>query len=130
MITNNCNRETFTYIHARELSIYRLYFNISNSNEKIYLTIDCKNSNFIAPGKYRTKAEDPQIQYCYFNKKIQFLINFQLKRIKTNDSKISIGIENLLDTTKNHEIRLLEINKELKDLTEKPVEIQNDKHKN
>ena len=69
IITSNCNRETISYILPRELWLNKLSFEISNRNKKICLTIDCRNLNSIGPGKYRTKAEDPKTQFCYFNQK-------------------------------------------------------------
>ena len=39
----NCKRYTFEYISTRELWLNRLYFEISNSNKKSCLTINCRN---------------------------------------------------------------------------------------
>ena len=72
-----CNRETFNYIPVRDLWLKRLYFEISNSSEKVCLTIDCRNFNSSGPAKYRTNARSNTEQFCYFNKKKdKFLKNF------------------------------------------------------
>ena len=56
-LSANCNRETFDYVPVRDLWLNRLYFEISNSREKICLTTDCRNSNSSGSAKYRTNAE-------------------------------------------------------------------------
>lgn len=72
-----CNRETFNYVPVRDLWLKRLYFEISNSSEKICLTIDCRNFSSSGPAKYRTNAKSNAEQFCYFNKKKdKFLKNF------------------------------------------------------
>ena len=45
--------------------------------------------------------------------------SFLVKSVTTLNSKISFQIENLLDTSKNGEIKLFEAVTELKDFTEK-----------
>ena len=57
ILSTNCNRYTFDYLPNRDLWLNRLYFEISNSNKKECLTIDCRNFNSIGPSKYRTSAE-------------------------------------------------------------------------
>ena len=64
-----CNRETFNYIPVRDLWLKRLYFEISNSSEKICLTIDCRSFSSSGPAKYRTNAKSNTEQFCYINKK-------------------------------------------------------------
>ena len=68
IIMSNCHRETITCIPARNLWS-KIYIAISNGNNKIFLIIDCRNINLIGPGKYRTNADNPEKQFCYFNEK-------------------------------------------------------------
>ena len=68
ILTTNCKRYTYQYIPGRELWLNKLYFEISNSNKKECLTIDCRNFNSIGPSKFRTNAEDGQRQICYYNR--------------------------------------------------------------
>lgn len=54
----NCNHKTFDYIPTRDLWLNRLYFEISNSREKICPTINCRNLNSPIPAKYKTRADN------------------------------------------------------------------------
>ena len=49
-------------------SISRLSFEISNSNKKECLTINCRNFHSIGLSKFRKNAEDGQRQICYYNR--------------------------------------------------------------
>ena len=44
ILTNNCDRGTINYIPARDLSLNKLYFSISNGSKYSCLTIDCRYS--------------------------------------------------------------------------------------
>ena len=88
MLTSNCNREIISYILPKELWLNKLYFEISNRNKKICLTIDCRNSNSIGSGKYRTKAKDPKTQFATLIRKKDKLFNtFLAKRIPNRKSE-------------------------------------------
>ena len=67
ILTTNCKRYTYQHIPTRELWLNRLYVEISYSNKKECLTIDCHNFNSIEPSKFRRNAEDRQHQICYYN---------------------------------------------------------------
>ena len=56
----------------------RLYFEISNSREKVCLTIDRRNLNSSGPAKYRTNAKSDIKKFCHFNhkKKTKFVMLF------------------------------------------------------
>ena len=114
IIMNNSNRETIFHISPRELCLNRLYFEISNRNEKFCFTIDCRNSNFIGRGKYRTKAEDPTTHYFNQKKNDKVFNAFLAKIIPSLNSEISFQIDNLVDTWENGEIKLFEAVTELK----------------
>ena len=47
----------------------RLFFDLANTNDKICLTIDSSSVNKDGPGRFRTKADNPEFQVCYFNSK-------------------------------------------------------------
>ena len=51
------------------------------------MTIDCSNENKNGPGRYRTSAENPDQQVCYFNKPHddEFYYVFISKRIKAKN---------------------------------------------
>ena len=64
--------------------ISRLFIELANKNYKVCLTLDCSNINIDGPGKFRTKADDPETQFCYFNntRDEQVYNRFISKRIK------------------------------------------------
>ena len=66
--TTNCKRCNHEYIPTRELWLNRLYFEISNSNKKECLTIDCRNFNLAGQSKFRTNADNGERQICYYNR--------------------------------------------------------------
>ena len=47
--------------------INRVFINLANQDERNCLTIDCSRTNKNGPGRYRTKADNPEQQVCYFN---------------------------------------------------------------
>lgn len=60
-------RTTAKYLPARSLWINKLFIELANRNEKICHKIDCSSVNRNGPGKFRTKAENPEKQVCYFD---------------------------------------------------------------
>ena len=46
----------------------RVFTDLANTNEQHCFTIDCSGGNKNGPGRYRTQADDPEKQICYFNK--------------------------------------------------------------
>ena len=65
ILTSHCKRYTYQYIPMRELWLNSLYFEISNSNKKDCLTLDCCNFNSIEPSKFRTNSDSRQCQIRY-----------------------------------------------------------------
>ena len=45
-----------------------MFNDLANSHEKHCLTIDCGYLNKNGPGRFRSSAENPEKQVCYFNK--------------------------------------------------------------
>ena len=62
-----CNRDTYEYVHNRDIWINRLYFEISHSNEKKCLTIYTRDVNSLGSAKFRIGAENGKEQTCYYN---------------------------------------------------------------
>ena len=56
------------YVPVRSLRLNRVLTDLANSHEKHCLTIDCGYKNKNGPGRYRSSAENPEKQVCYFNK--------------------------------------------------------------
>ena len=57
-----------TYLPNKNVWFNKLYFQISNSQEKEGLTIDTRDVNEFGPGKFRMSANNGEEQTCYFNR--------------------------------------------------------------
>ena len=68
IIQDNCILQSKKYVPVRSLWLNRVFTDLANSHEKLCLTIDCGYINKNGPGKYRSSADNPQKQVCYFNK--------------------------------------------------------------
>ena len=99
ILTTNCKRYTYQYIPTRELWLNRLYFDISNSNKKECLTIDCRDFNSIGPSKSRTNTEDGQRQICHYNrnKKDKSSNRFLALRKQNAGENIIFEIKNIIE---------------------------------
>ena len=75
------------YVLARSLWLNRVFSDLRNSHEKNCLTIDCGYLNKNGPGRYRSSADNPEKQVCYFNKPGDdvFYNTFISERIKENE---------------------------------------------
>ena len=68
IIQSNCILQSKKYVSARSLWLNRVFNDLANSHEKHCLTIDCGYLNKNGPGRYRSSADNPDKQVCYFNK--------------------------------------------------------------
>ena len=95
----NCISRSKGYIPARQLWLNRLFTDLANSHEKNCLTIDCGYINKNRPGRFRTQAENPEKQVCYFAKPNddKFYNTFLSRQIKGDDfqNKVYFQIEKL-----------------------------------
>ena len=84
-----CIRKTSKYIPRASLWISRLFIELVNRNDKVCLTLDCSNTNKDGPGRFRTDADNPDNQVCYFNSANdeQVYNEFVSERIKTSNSE-------------------------------------------
>ena len=84
----SCIRKTSKYIPQSSLWISRLFIELANKNDKVCLTLDCSNINTDGPGRFRTKADNPETQFCYFNttNDEQVFNQFISKRINSEKS--------------------------------------------
>ena len=67
IIRSNCILQSKTYVPACSLWLNRVFFDLANSHEKHCLTIDCGYINKNGPGRYKSSADIPEKQVCYFN---------------------------------------------------------------
>ena len=69
ILQSNCISRSKSYIPVRSLWLTRLFTELANSHEKHCLTLDCSYLNKNGPGRFRTRAENPEKQVCYFGKR-------------------------------------------------------------
>ena len=97
ILQSNCIIQSKKYMPIRSLWLNRVFTDLANSRKKHCLTIDCSTENRNGPGQYRTLADNPDQQVCYFNKPQDdiFYNVFISKRIKAEniDQGIYIKIE-------------------------------------
>ena len=84
IIQSNCILQSKKYVPARSLWLNRVFTDLANSHEKHCLTIDCGYINKNGPGRYRSSADNPEKQVCYFIKQNDdvFYNIFTSERIK------------------------------------------------
>ena len=68
ILSSFASRYRNTYIPNRNIWSNRLYFDISHSKLKQFLTIDTRDVNDLGPGKFRTQADSKTEQICYYNR--------------------------------------------------------------
>ena len=97
ILQSNCRQTTKKYVSARSMWLNRVFGDPANTDERHCLTIDCSGVNKNNPGRYRTQADDPKRQVCYFNKSCddESCKGFISNRIKTEN--FSNGIYFKLD---------------------------------
>ena len=62
-----CIRKTRKYIPQSARWISRLFIELANRDDRVGLTLDCSGINKDGPGRFRTEADKPDFQTCYFN---------------------------------------------------------------
>ena len=82
-----CIRKTSKYIPHASLWISKLFIELANRNDKVCLTLDCSNTNRDGPGRFRSEADNPDNQLCYFNSAgdEQVYNEFVRSRIRTSE---------------------------------------------
>ena len=95
--------QTRKYVPVRSLWLNRVFTDLASSHEKHCLTIDCSYQNKNGPGRYRSSADNPVEQVCYFNKPNddEYYDIFTSKRIKEEryDNGIYFKIEKVRGRT-------------------------------
>ena len=67
ILENVCIRKTRKYIPQSDFWISRLFIELANRDERVCLTLDCSSVNKDGPCRFRTDADKPDFQNCYFN---------------------------------------------------------------
>ena len=99
ILQSNCISKSKSYIPVRSLWLTRLFIELGSSHKKHCLTIDCSYINENGPGRFRTQAENPEKQVCYFGKinDEKFFDSYLSNRIKSGEyeKKIYFQIEKI-----------------------------------
>ena len=104
-----------------------------NGNEKTCLTIDCSGINKNGPDKFRTEANNPDKQVCYFDGQNNNQMFNVFKSSKINQQETEKGISFQIDRgTKNEDT--FEVNTFLRQMaqtiiTQKSLEVDTDLQK-
>ena len=95
ILDGSCVRKTTRYIPRRLLWINRLFIELANKSQKVCLTLDCSNTNRDGPSRFRSDADNPDKQVCYFNTPTdeQVYNEFIARRIKSKELKNEIQFE-------------------------------------
>ena len=131
IIQSNCILQSKKYVPVRSLWLSRVFNDLANSHERHCLTLDCGYQNKNGPGRFRSSAENPEKQVCYFNKsgddvyyntfiserikegEFANQIYFKIEKVKGYNDKENFDAKKLLeDDTRNIEShRLLDFSK-------------------
>ena len=95
ILEGSCVRKTTKYIPRSLLWINRLFIELANKSQKVCLTLDCSNTNRDGPSRFRSDADNPDKQVCYFNTPTdeQVYNEFIARRIKLKELKDEIQFE-------------------------------------
>ena len=88
-------RKSSKYIPRSQLWINRLFIELANKSQKVCLTLDCSNTNRDGPSRFRSDADNPDKQVCYFNTPTdeQVYNEFIARRIKSKELQNEIQFE-------------------------------------
>ena len=95
ILDGSCVRKTTKYIPRSLLWINRLFIELANKSQKVCLTLDCSNTNRDGPSRFRSDADNPDKQVCYFNTPTdeQVYNEFIARRIKSKELQNEIQFE-------------------------------------
>ena len=95
ILDNSCVRKSSKYIPRTHFWLNRLFIELANKSQKVCLTLDCSNTNRDGPSRFRSDADNPDKQVCYFNSPAdeQVYNEFIGRRIKSKESQNEIQFE-------------------------------------
>ena len=97
MLSLFASRQKHTYLPNNQVWLNKLYFQISNSNEKKCLTIDTRDVNDLGPGKFRTSAENNLEQIVILTETIEMPgLNLMLLNVLVQISLFSLFLIQIL----------------------------------
>ena len=119
ILSSFADRYKNIYIPHRNIWINRLYFEVSNSQNKKCLTIDTRDVNALGRGKFRTRADNRTEQICYYNRnKTDTSFNsFLASREQTSQAnEIKFSIVKVIDNLNKNNVLYSEVTNELRNL--------------
>ena len=95
ILDNSCVRKSSKYIPRTHFWLNRLFIELANKSQKVCLTLDCSNTNRDGPSRFRSNADNPDKQVCYFNSPTdeQVYNEFIARRIKSKELQNEIQFE-------------------------------------
>ena len=95
ILDNSCVRKSSKYIPRTHFWLNRLFIELANKSQKVCLTLDCSNTNRDGPSRFRSDADNPDKQVCYFNSPTdeQVYNEFIARRIKSKELQNEIQFE-------------------------------------
>ena len=95
ILDNSCVRKSSKYIPRTHFWLNRLFIELANKSQKVCLTLDCSNTNRDGPSRFRSDADNPDKQVCYFNSTTdeQVYNEFIARRIKSKELQNEIQFE-------------------------------------
>ena len=125
ILQSNCISQSKKYVPVSYLWLNRVFTDLANSHEKHCLTIDCSYKNQNGPARYRSAADNPDEQVCYFNKPNddKYYNVFISKQIKVDNFSegIYFKIERVRGKTEKENF---DIKKTLEDGTQAMIDFQ------
>ena len=125
ILQSNCISQSKKYVPVSYLWLNRVFTDLANSHEKHFLTIDCSYKNKNGPARYRSAADNPDEQVCYFNKPNddKYYNVFISKQIKVDNFSegIYFKIERVRGKTEKENF---DIKKTLEDGTQAMIDFQ------
>ena len=115
-----CSRKTQKYTLQNAFWFNRLFFDLANTNDKICLTIDSSGVNKDGPGRFTTKADNPEFQVFYFNSKNdeQVYNEFISQRINNDENENDFHFKIVRQKSKTNENVTFESSEEINNLKE------------
>ena len=102
ILTSFASRYKHNYITNQNLWISQLYYEISNSKQKQFLTIDARDVNKLGSAKFRTQADNGTEQICCYNrnkKNICFNSFLAVRKQTSSPFEINFSIVKVIDNT-------------------------------
>ena len=95
ILDNSCVRKSSKYIPRTHFWLNHLFIELANKSQKVCLTLDCSNTNRDGPSRFRSNADNPDKQVCYYNSPTdeQVYNEFIARRIKSKELQNEIQFE-------------------------------------